>query len=369
VAGATGGAKPVLGRPAADRYDCVVQTPPPRILIVKLTAIGDVIHAMPVAAALREAFPGAHIGWLAEGRCGDLLRGHPALDELLVVRRRWLKSPREVWRLRGMLRPRRFDVAIDLQGLTKSAVASWLSGAKRRIGFGGAMGREASTWLNNEHVVPMRRHIVEMNLELLRPLGIASPAVRFRLPRYAEQAALVERHLQQLGLSERFAVINPAAGWSSKLWPPERFAVVARHLEQVHGLPVLVVWGGPDERPLAERIVGEARGSALLAPSTSLWELAELARRAALFVASDTGPLHLAAAVGTPCVGLFGPMPAERNGPYGTKHMTVQKMQLPPSQRRLRRTDPTAMLAIMPEDVCRACDEAIEKNALARRAA
>ena len=156
------------------RMDTDVKSP--RILIVRLSAIGDAIQTMPVACALRERFPEAFLAWAVEERAGTLLRGHEALDELIVLPRGWLKSPGGVWRLRRRLRDFRFDVAIDVQSLTKSAVLAWLSGARRRIGFGNPGGRELSKWLNNERVDPKATHVVDRYLELLRPLGIESPS-------------------------------------------------------------------------------------------------------------------------------------------------------------------------------------------------
>lgn len=328
----------------------------PRILIVRTSAIGDVVHGLPVLNALREAMPEAFLAWAVEGRAADLLRGHRALDEIVPVRRGWLKSPGEVWRLRRRLRGLRFDVALDLQGLTKSALVAWLSGAPRRIGFDGRDGRELSRWLNNERVLPTARHVVDRNLELLRALGVRPAQVRFDLPESPPDRAAVERALASLGLTGAFAVINPGAGWPSKLWPPARFAGVARHLAARWALPALVVWAGDEERGWAEQIVAQAAGAARLAPPTSLAELAALARRAAIFVGSDTGPLHLAAAVGTPCVGLYGPMPAERNGPYGPAHVAVQEVCLTGGSRQRRNAGPESMEAISVERASAACD-------------
>ena len=146
--------------------------PAPRILIVRLSAIGDVLHAVPTASALRRAFPDAFLGWIVEGRTGELLKGHPALDEVIVVPRGWLKSPMVVWNVRKQLRALRFDTTIDLQGLSKSAIAAWLTGASRRISYGGADARELSPWLNNELVEPQTEHVVTRALEMLKPLGI-----------------------------------------------------------------------------------------------------------------------------------------------------------------------------------------------------
>ena len=338
---------------------------PPRILIVRLSAIGDCIHAMPVLCALREHHPDAFLAWVVEGRSGDLLRAHRALDELIVVPRGWLKSPRIVWQLGRRLRALQFDTAIDVQGLTKSAVAARLSGAPRRIGFAGADGRELSTWLNNDRVEPRATHVIDRNLELLQPVGITTPRVRFDLPHTPTEDARAADIVTATNLEAGFAVINPGAGWPSKLWPPERFAAIARFLGHDRGLRSLVVWAGAEEKGWAKAIVAASEGHARLAPATSLVELAALVRRARLFVGSDTGPLHIAAAAGTPCVALFGPMPAERNGPYGAGHVVVQKMCLTGISRSRRTAGPESMLAISVEDVVQACATILSRRAMA----
>lgn len=336
----------------------------PRILLVRLSAVGDVIHGLPVLNALRERFPRAFLGWVVEQRAATLLEGHPALDERILVPRGWLKSPRTVWQLRRRLHELRFDVAIDVQGLTKSAVAAWLSGARRRIGFGDEKGRELSRWLNTELVPASAKHIIDSNLQLLLPLGIDRPSVRFDIPEREADGDRARRIMGEAGLAGGFAIVNPGAGWPSKLWPPERYAAVARHLAARQTLPTLVVWAGAQEQAWARQIVAESAGAAQLAPATTLLELAALTRRARLFVGSDTGPLHLAAAVGTPCVGLFGPMPAERNGPYGSQHEAVQKGVFQGTNRQRRTAPPTLMQAIDAQLVCEACDRVLGKKGL-----
>ncbi len=335
----------------------------PRILIVRLSAIGDVLHGLPVLNALRDAMPRARLGWLVEKRASTLLEGHSSLDDLMTLPRGWLKSPRELWRLRRRLRAFGPDVAIDLQGLAKSAIAARLSGARRRIGFGCEKGRELSTWLNNDLVRSTARHIIDCNLELLRPLGIERPAVRFSIPERPADAAWAEELLRREGLEGGYAVLNPGAGWPSKLWPADRYAAVAVWLAQARGLPTLAVWAGAQERSWAEQITAGSQGHARLAPPTSLLQLAAITRQAKLFVGSDTGPLHLAVALGTPCVGLFGPMPAERNGPYGPQHVAVQKAQFHGTSRQRRNAPASLMEAISPEDVCEACSEVLRRTA------
>jgi lipopolysaccharide heptosyltransferase I len=340
----------------------------PRILIVRLSAIGDALHGLPVLVALRDAFPQAFLAWAIEGRAASLLEGHPALDELIALPRRWLKSPRTVLNLRRRLKAFRFDVTIDVQGLSKSAIAARLSGAPRRIGFAGAEGREISRWLNNELVLPTKTHVVDRNLELLGPLGVHNPQVRFELHDAPADAQTAEHIVANLGL-ERFAIINPGAGWPSKLWPTDRYAAVTRHLSAKHELPSLVVWANPAERQMAEQIVACSGGRAVLAPDTTLGQLAALARRAELFVGSDTGPLHLAGAVGTCCVGLYGPSPLDRNGPYGPQHVGLQKIRLPGSSRERRQAGPESMQAISIADVCEACEQVLARRRPARLSA
>ena len=243
----------------------------------------------------------------------------------------------------------------------RSAVAAKLSGAKRRIGFGCEKGRELSPWLNNELVRSTAAHIIDANLELLQPLGIENPDARFDLPETEEDRQSVAQMLGRLPLNGRFAVINVGAGWPSKLWRMDRYAAVALHLKQRFGMPSMVVWAGEEERAAAADVV-DSGFSAVQAPDTSLRELAALCRRASIFIGSDTGPLHLAAAVGTPCVGLYGPMPAERNGPYGPQHIALQKATYQGGRHGRRRAPRTLMDAITVEDVCVACDEILTRH-------
>lgn len=336
----------------------------PRILIVRLTAIGDVIHGIPVACAIRDALPNAFIGWVVEGTAGDVLEGHRAIDALVRVPRRYWKSAREVWRMRQRLRSLNFDTAIDLQCLTKSAITAWLSGARKRIGKAGSEGRELSGWFHNELIQPSGTHVIEHYLSMLRPLGISSPAVRFDLPERPGEAAFADNFLRTSGLARaRFAVLNPGAGWPSKVWPAERYGALARHLFQKHGLRSVAVWGLPSEISLAESIVGASNEHALLAPPTTMLELASLCRRAALFVGSDTGPMHLAVAVGTPTISMHGPSRADWCGAYGPLNARMQIRYEAGSSLERRRADDSAMRAIAIPMVERACDQVLALQA------
>lgn len=341
----------------------------PRILIVRLSAVGDLVQTLPVLCALRERFPHAFIAWVVQDRIAPLIEGHAALDELIPIPRRWMRSPRHWLNIQRRLRRLRFDLAIDVQSLTKSALLAWLSGARWRIGFGGAAGRELSQWLNTELIHPSAVHMVDRYLQLLWPLGIRRAEARFDLPETAAEANAIGQLVRAADLEGPFALINPGAGWPSKLWPAARYAAVASHLSRRWALPSLVVWAGKQERVLAEQVVGASGGAARLAPPTSLRQLGSLARQARLFVSADTGPLHIAAAVGTPCVGLYGPWPAERHGPYGPGHIAVEKMRFDGPTRKRRHLPPVYMESIDTHTVCLACDRILARAADVTRTA
>jgi heptosyltransferase-1 len=335
-----------------------------RILIVRLSAIGDVIHGVPVVCALRREFPDAFLGWVVEGRAGDVLEGHPALDVLIRVPRRFWKSPREIVRMRKRLRELDFDVVIDLQCLTKSAVTSWLSGARRRLGRAGAEGRELSRLFNNELIEAGGAHVIEQYLSMLKPLGVVAPAVEFNLQEQASDAATADKFLRANGLiGHRFAVLNPGAGWPSKIWPAERYGELATYLSRKHGLRSIAAWGLPSETALAAAIVSASDGDAILAPPTTMLELASLCRRAALFVGSDTGPMHLAVAVGTPAISMHGPSRADWCGAYGPQNIRMQIRYEAGSSMERRRADDSAMRAITVDMVARACDKMLNLHA------
>jgi lipopolysaccharide heptosyltransferase I len=309
-----------------------------RIALVKLSSLGDVVHALPVAATVKRRAPGSHLTWIVERREAALLAGNPHVDAVVAIdtrswRRRWrpagvAATAAAVRALRRRLHAAAFDVALDLQGLAKSGLVTAATRAPVRIGFDRRWGRE--TWLSalftNRRVQPPAgaRHVVEQYLALLGPLGLGEPVREFPLPAEARAEARVEQALAAAGLKprHRLVVVNPGAGRPDKRWPAERFRALAARLVEEAAASVLVVWG-PSEEAAARAIAGDQRG-VVLAPPTDLVELIAVLRRASVMVAADTGPLHLAAAVGTPCVGLYGPTSAVRNGPYGGGHRVVQ---------------------------------------------
>jgi heptosyltransferase-1 len=310
-----------------------------RIGIVKLSAFGDVVHALPVARALRRAFPGAHVSWMVEARESGILQGHPDLDAVIPVdSRRWRRligQPRgarealgELDGLRARLRAARFDVALDLQGLIKSGVLIALTRAPVRIGFSRARCRESlSALFTNRHITPPPTavHVVEQYLALLEPLGITGVRPEFHVPMDPAADRRADEFTRAHGIARgtRLVALNPGAARESKRWPAVHVRAVAERLASEADARVLLLWG-PDEAPLAREIASGLSAPPLLAPPTDLRELASLLRRCALMISGDTGPLHLAAALGTPCLGLFGPTRAERNGPYGAHCRALQ---------------------------------------------
>ena len=290
-----------------------------RFLIVRLGSLGDVIHGIPVAAALRERYPFARIDWMVDPRYVELLGLVRGLNAAIPVDPRRRLRPLMAT-IRGLRRVR-YTAAIDLQGLLKSAVVSWLSGAPRVLGFNRKYAREslATAFYTEAHdpggegmYAPTEtRHVVDINLGLLTPLDVPTGRAEFpiTIPDSAVAQAMRER------TNGRYALLNPGAAWPNKRWPPARLAALSRALRQRHNLSSVILWG-PGEQLLAEAVVTAADGAAILSPQTSIADIVAVARYAVVMVSGDTGPTHIASAVGTPLVGIYGPTRPERNGPW-----------------------------------------------------
>lgn len=336
------------------------------VLIIKLSSIGDVVHALPALAALRRRFPRGHIAWAVGPAAAEVVAGSPHLSETLVIGGRApiagsvslpsLGSPRALARA---LRRRRFDLALDLQGLLRSALVGCLSGAPRRMGSRGS--REGALVFYNLRVAADRRgqHAVEGYLEFARALGAPVEPVDFTIATDSGHEAAVR---SLLGDAEELAALVPGARWLSKRWPVARFAAVAEALASRYGLRSVVV-GGAADGPLAGAIAAAARAPVLdLTGRTTLKELAALLRRCRVVVSNDTGPMHLAAAVGTPTVAIFGPTDPQRLGPYGAGHATVSA-GVPCAPCRRRRCDPLRCLeAVEPEEVMAAVGRVLRRR-------
>ncbi|MCG3134012.1 MAG: Lipopolysaccharide heptosyltransferase 1 [Planctomycetes bacterium] len=326
--------------------------PPRRVLLVRLSALGDVVHALPALASLRAAMPHAEIGWLVEDRHAGVLEGHPQIDRLFTFRRRG--GIGAVLEARRTVRAWRPDAAIDLQGNLKSGVLARLSGAPRRIGLPPGEAREGAHRFVNERVPagPAGEHRSARALRLVRALAPGAPDAAPVLPPVRpESDEAMRAELARRGIG-RFAVL--VSGTSDfgafKRWPPERFGAFARRLRDERGLAPLVSFG-PGQRDLAERIVAASDGAAELTPETrSLADLVALLRGADLVVGADSGPVAIAAAAGVRTVALFGPKDPAVYAPPGRRVAVVWK-QVYCSPCRLRVCDdPICMTTMTPDE-------------------
>lgn len=313
--------------------------PASRLLVLRLSALGDVILAMNAVSTLRGALPDASITWLVEDRFASVLDGYRDVDHVVVFERRRLRDARAPHRwpaairnlaaLRRRLRQPRFDLSIDLQANLKSAWLGRLAGAPRRIGFASGVCREGNHRFTNEHVTPPAgcKHRHDRDLAMVRYLVGDVPQRDPAFEVAPDDATAVSNELAELGVgSKPFAILHPgtSAFGDFKRWPTERFARLADVLADDLDLASLVTWG-PGEEPLARAVVDAARsrGSVFLAPSTpSLARVAAWLRRAALYVGADTGVTHLASTLRTPTIALFGPKDPEIYAPNGV-HVRV----------------------------------------------
>ena len=298
----------------------------PSFLIVRLGAVGDIVHALPLAAALRARYPGARIDWVADERYAELLDLVPVIDRRIVLGTKSLPPLQRIVELYGTLARESYDVAIDVQGLLKSAVVARLSRARRVLGFPSPHLREAAArfFYSETHKPGPSGHVIEKNLTFAAVLGADTFPIGFPL-KVPHSAALDAVHATGESADGRsFAILNPGASWPNKRWPPERFGAVGQWLNRELGLRSVVTWG-IGERALAAAVVAESAGSAELAPATSIADLAAIVREAELVISGDTGPAHLAAALGTPVVGLYGPTDIIRNGPWAQQDFSVSR--------------------------------------------
>jgi heptosyltransferase-1 len=298
-------------------------------LIVRLGALGDVVHAIPFAAALRSEFPHARIDWIVEPRyvamLGLLRAG--VIDRRIPVDPRWLGSRLERPQLLRTLRELRrvhYDVAFDLQGLIKSAVLARAVRPRRLVGFPRRHLREPlARLLYTEAADPgPAAHVIYKNLALLSAVGAQDRRLQF--PLAIPPSETVDSVVQRFA-PHGYVVINPGAAWPNKRWPPACFGAVAASMQRTYGLRSLVLWG-PGEKELAHEVADASAGAADVSPPTTVAEIAGIAKSARLMISGDTGPTHVAAAVGTPLVTLFGPTRPERNGPWALYDIALSRV-------------------------------------------
>lgn len=296
-----------------------------RVLLVRLGALGDIVHAMPVAAALRASFPAARIDWVTHPAYVSLLGLLHGLDSVIAIDTRdWQPGrPGSLFEGIGALRSAGYDAALDLQGLVKSAALARAAGARRTVGFARAHLREpAARIFYDETVDPGDvAHVVHKNLAFCSAVGADGRTARFPLTIPPSSAA--GQLASDLG-GQPYVLLNPGAAWPNKRWPAARFGALAQRMREQQGLASVVLWG-PEEQALATAVVSASDGAARLAPPTGIPDMVAVAAGARMMVSGDTGPLHLAAAVGTPVVALFGPTRAERNGPWDDRDLSVTR--------------------------------------------
>ena len=324
-----------------------------RLLIVRLTSLGDIIHALPVAAVLRGALPSAHISWLVDERWRPLVDAVEGIDAVISVPRAGWRGLRE-----GIARLRReqFDCVLDVQGLYKSAILAWLSRAPVRVGFESAVAREGGASLfYNRRVSPAHGHRIDKNLSLVAAItSITTSRARdarsqfsLRVPPTAE--ASVSQMFRDHGVTSYF-MLSPGGGWVSKCWPAERFGELHRRLAGRLGFRGVVTYG-PGERALANTVVASAGSSAPLLLELDLPQLMAALRDAQFFVGGDTGPLHLSVALGTPVVGLYGPTDPVQTGPYCLEDVVVRNARLEETTYNRGSSHAPSMLSITVEQV------------------
>ncbi len=342
-----------------------------RFLIIRLSSMGDIVHALPAVAALRARYPTAAIDWLVEARWQELVELNPHISDCISVdthalRRHPLREFPRFLRTLAALRRKRYDCVVDLQGLYKSAVLGWLTGGPRRLGFHQRALREPGSGLfYTEHVQPPTAvHVIESNLALVARLGVdARGLLAFVLPTLPEEETYVEEELRRRGV-EAFFILSPGGGWQGKCWPVERYAELHDALVEARGWRG-VINVGPGEEELAAEVARLTHaGQTIWFPLTPRQYVA-LARRAQVVVSGDTGPLHVAAAVGTPVVGLYGPTDPGRTGPFGPRVAVVSHRAVSPvSYQRTRMVSP-AMLAIRVDEVVAAIERLVSPRASA----
>ncbi len=307
-----------------------------KILIVKLGSIGDIVHTLPTLSAIRKAIPQAEITWVVESRTSEILRDNPTLDRLIeldtkAVRRRLVSGETLLYLLQQLrqLNASPFDVAIDFQGLIKSALIMFLSKAKRRCGFVRSALREKQSrfLLNQTFAVPSRSHVIVKNLTLAeKALDISVPIspydFEFPICVSTEHENEADKAIETIG--HNFAILNPGGGWYTKLWSPERFGLLADALWNNYKIKSAVTYGPGEEEP-ALRVVNSSESKQAHAINLSLKGFYSLAKCASLYVGGDTGPTHLAVAAKTPIVGLFGPTEWWRNGSPFLEDVCVER--------------------------------------------
>ncbi len=311
-----------------------------KILIVKLSAIGDVIHTLPSLNALRNHFQDAEISWLVEEAAANLIEGHEALDHIIVSKRkRWAKNLftkkclntiHDIYYFIKDLRATRYDMVIDFHGLLKSGILIGLAKGERKIGYGKGMNHQEYSYLFLHEHIPaiddMNTHAILGNMMLLDAIGIPSDKIEYHIPISNQDRIDVKNLLKQHGIKKSSPVvaINPVAKWDTKLWSNKKFAELGDKLIEQYRVEIIFTGSREDQETIHDIMGNMEKRAAGLAGTTSLKTLAALYDHIDFLVSTDTGPMHLAAAVGSPVIALFGPTAPWRTGPFGNGHEVIR---------------------------------------------
>jgi len=338
--------------------------PNQRFLIVRLGSMGDIVHTLPAAAVVADSFPGAPIDWLVDRKWSALLDGNPDLNEVIPIDTRKLA---DILAIGGRLRVAGYTAALDFQSLYKSALLARLSGAKQIFGFDWKYSREsAASLLYTAKIHPQGTHKIDHNLDLARAAGATNAALatpRFNFPISAEADEWVAAELKKHSL-DKFFVISPGGGWRSKCWPAERYGQLHAEIARRTGLRAILNFG-PGEEGLVTQLIQAADDPAPIPLQMTIPQLISTLRRAQLIIAADTGPLHLAAALGTPALALFGPTDPARNGPWSSMPARTRVIRhAEPGETTYKRGDSysRAMLRIPVPEVTSAAIEMLEPS-------
>lgn len=330
------------------------------ILIIRMSAIGDVIHALPVARALKKADPSIRITWIVERLAYDLLTNNPDIDELILFRRKEFTSSlsgfaRNIPPFTRFLQSKQFDLSLDLQGLFKSAVIAKMANAPKRLGYCDM--RELS-WLVSKPVCGphQNENIVERYLDVVRHLGVEVDEPEWVINVTDEERSNAAAALERAGVDveKPYIVMAPATSWQSKCWPVESYATLVNLLEEEYGWPIVII-GAANDTLLAQQIAQLSQGPVHdLTGQLTLKELAYVEQQGEVFIGGDTGPMHLASAVGAPVVAIFGPTDPRKYGPYGKCSVVVRReVSCGPCHKRTC-ANPECMKAVTPQQVLEA---------------
>jgi heptosyltransferase I len=338
---------------------------PNRLLAVRLSSLGDLVHTLPVVPALRSAFPDAQLDWVVDSRWSPLIKLVRGIDEVIALR----SSVSGYFECMSRVRQAGYSCAIDFQGIYRSAVLGWASGAKRRIGRDRNSAREhGAARFYTDRVPPLGQHVAEMSMSLALRAGAQRPSqMEFPIQVPTQEAGRLREKLRSEG-AENYFVVSPGGGWKSKCWPAERFGALCVQMWERHRIRAVINLA-PGEEQLGEAVVANSLPARPLVYCPALTELVALLSQALLVVGGDTGPLHLAAAVGTRVVALFGPTNAARNGPLPRGVIIQNHSSQPPNYQRgdyvRGRSYSPEMLSITVDQVLGAVEQEMSRTSVA----